>query len=156
MSKAQPVPAGFHSLTPHLTVKNAAKAIDWYKSAFGAVEVDRSLTPGGDTIMHATLRIGDSHLMLNDEFPPMALAPSAEHHGVSLHLYVGDVDAVFSRAINSGAKTVMPVMDMFWGDRYGVLTDPYGHHWSVGTHKEDLAPAEIEKRAVEFFARHKK
>ncbi len=144
----KPVPEGFHTVTPHLVIKGAAAAIEFYKKAFGAEEVLRM--PGqGDGIMHAEIRIGDSHIMLNDEFPEFGKKGPLSIGGtpVTLHLYVNDVDAVFARAVKAGAKVTMPVADMFWGDRYGALEDPYGHHWSIGTHKEDLTPEECMERA---------
>lgn len=143
----KPVPEGYHTLTAHLVVKGAAAAIEYYKKAFGAEEVLRMPGPGG-TIMHAEIRIGDSHIMLNDEFPDFRKLSPRTIGGspVTLHLYVNDVDAVFDRAVKAGATVMMPVGDMFWGDRYGALEDPYGHHWSIATHKEDLTAEEIAER----------
>jgi len=148
---AKPIPEGFHALTPLLVVQGAARAIDFYKKAFGAVEVSRMPGPGGK-IMHAQLTIGDSPLMLCDEFPEMETHSPVSLKGspVTIHLYVTDVDAVFKKAVDAGAKPKMPPGDMFWGDRYGKLTDPFGHHWSVGTHREDLTPQEIAKRHDQF------
>ena len=156
MAAVRPIPDGFHSLTPHLTVKDAAKAIAWYKASFGAEELARSEVPGAGTIMHASRRVGDSMLMLNDEFPQSeALGPGDDHRGIAIHLYVDDVDAVFTRSIENGAREVFPVMDTFWGDRYGKLIDPFGHHWSIATRKEDLTPAQVEERANQYFSQAK-
>jgi len=153
-SAAKPIPAGMHTITPHLVVRDANRAIDFYKKAFGAEELLRMPGPDGKTIMHAELKIGDSVIFLNDEFPEMgARAPeSLGGSPVTLSLYVEDVDAAFNRAVKAGAKVTMPVADMFWGDRYGKLVDPFGHLWDMATHKEDLTPDEISKRAKSFFA----
>lgn len=144
------IPEGFHSVTPHLIVRGAAKAIDFYKKAFGAEEVMRMPGPDGKSLMHAELKIGNSHVMLCDEAPDWgAVSPQALNGSpVSIHLYVEDVDAVYDRATKAGAKPTMPITDMFWGDRFGKLTDPFGHHWSVATHKEDVPPEECMKRAA--------
>lgn len=142
----KPIPEGMHSLTPHLVCAGAAAAIEFYKAAFGAVELGRLPGPDGK-LVHAAVRIGDSTLMLMDESPqcggfgPKALKGSP----VTIHLYVTDVDATVARAVASGAKVTMPVADMFWGDRYGQLEDPFGHHWSVATHTRDLSFDEIGK-----------
>ena len=154
MAKVKPIPEGLHSITAHLVVRGAAKAIDFYKKAFGAVEVSRAPMPDGK-LMHADIRIGDSRLFLVDEMPGMTGCPSTGESAataVSFHLYVEDVDAVFNRAVAAGAKVVMPIADMFWGDRFGKLADPFGFQWSVATHKEDLTPQEIEKRQKAAFA----
>jgi len=142
------IPEGFHTVTPHLTVKNCGEAIDFYKKAFGAEETMRMPGPNG-TVMHAELRIGDSPIMLNDEFPEMGAKSPKTIGGspVSIHLYVADVDGLFDRAVKAGAKATMPVADMFWGDRFGKLEDPFGHHWSLATHKEDVSPEECMQRA---------
>ncbi len=135
-------------------VRGAAQAIEFYKKAFGAVELGRAPMPDGKTLMHADLKIGDSHLLLVDEFPDMGCyaprQPGAT--SVTLHLFVEDADAVFNRAVAAGAKVTMPLGDMFWGDRYGKLIDPFGHEWSVATHKEDLTPEEMRKRQEAMFA----
>jgi uncharacterized glyoxalase superfamily protein PhnB len=142
---ARPIPEGFHSVTPHLVCEGAAEAITFYQQAFGAVEVDRMPGPGGK-IMHATVRIGDSLVMLCDAFPefgsrgPLALQGSP----VVIHLYVPDADAVWERALAAGAKPIMPLDDAFWGDRYGQLADPFGHRWSIATHLRDMTPQEIQ------------
>ncbi|HEV8112901.1 MAG TPA: VOC family protein [Planctomycetota bacterium] len=144
MPAAKPIPDGFHSLTPHIVVKGAAKAIDFYKKAFGAEEINRAAMPDG-SIMHALLRVGDSMLMLNDEFPQMnAMGPtSIGGTAVTLHLYVQDADKAWQRAVQAGAKVKMPIADMFWGDRYGIVSDPFGHDWAIATHTKDLAPDQI-------------
>jgi uncharacterized glyoxalase superfamily protein PhnB len=144
MPAVKPIPDGFHSLTPHITVKGAAKAIDFYKKAFGAEEIHRHAMPDG-SVMHALLRIGDSMLMLNDEFPQMNCKGPATIGGtpVTLSLYVPDADKSWERAVQAGAAVKMPIADMFWGDRYGLLTDPFGHDWAIGTRKKDMTPDEI-------------
>ncbi len=152
-SQVKPVPEGFHTVTPAFAVKDAAKAIDFYKKAFGAQEISRMSTPDG-RIMHAEIKIGDSIIMLAEEFPGMGGTASPQTLGnttVNLHIYVPDVDAAFDRAVKAGAKHTMPVADMFWGDRYGKLLDPFGHAWSIGTHKEDVSQSEMERRGNELF-----
>ena len=140
------IPEGMHSLTPHLVCDGAAKAIDFYKAAFGAVEAMRLPGPGGK-LMHAMLRIGDSALMLVDEFPEMgSRGPKAlKGSPVTIHLFVPDVDATVAQAVKAGAKLTMPPENMFWGDRYGQLEDPFGHRWSIATHLQDLTPEQIQK-----------
>ena len=148
----KPIPDGFHTLTPHIVVSDAAAAIDFYKEAFGAKEAMRMPGPGGK-IMHALIQIGDSKVMLNDEFPEMggALSPSSLGGSpVTLTLYVPDVDRTFEQAIAAGATVKMPAADQFWGDRYGMLTDPFGHLWAVANHIEDLTPEQIAQRAAAF------
>ena len=144
MPQVKPIPDGMHTVTPHLVCAGAAAAIEFYKKAFGATEATRLADPKGK-LMHAMIRIGDSCVMLVDEFPEMgALGPkSLKGSPVTIHLYVGDVDAFVERAVAAGAKITMPVDDMFWGDRYGRLEDPFGHHWSVATHLRDMSPEEI-------------
>jgi PhnB protein len=140
----KPIPEGMHSVTPHLVCAGAADAIEFYKKAFGAIEGGRMPGPDGK-LMHAQIKIGDSHVMLVDEFPdwgsvgPKALGGTP----VTLHLYVPDADAVFQKAIDAGATVKMPIADMFWGDRYGVVTDPFGHSWSIATHIKDMTPEEM-------------
>ncbi len=145
MSSVKPIPDGMHSLTPHLVCDGAAAAIDFYKAAFGAVEAMRMPMPDG-RLMHAMLHIGDSALMLVDEMPQMgALGPKAlKGSPVTIHLMVPDVDATMARAAAAGATITMPAQNMFWGDRYGQLRDPFGHHWSVATHLQDLTPEQIQ------------
>ncbi len=142
----EPIPEGMHSLTPLLTCAGAADAIDFYKKAFNAVEVSRLPGPKGK-LMHASLRIGNSALMLTDEFPEWGgLGPKLlKGSPVTVHLYVENVDAAVEQAVAAGAKITMPLADMFWGDRYAQLEDPFGHRWSVGTHTRDLSPAEIQE-----------
>ncbi len=145
MAQIKPVPEGMRTVTPHLTCGGAADAIEFYKRAFGAVELTRLPGPGGK-LLHAMIRIGDSNVMLVDEFPAHgSFGPKAmKGSPVTLHLYVDDVDAVFRRAVDAGAKVTMPVADMFWGDRYGRLEDPFGHQWSVATHVRDVKPEEMQ------------
>lgn len=150
MSKVQPVPPGFHTITPHLTVKGAAKAIEFYERAFGAEVVARNEMPGTGMVMHATLMIGDAPIMLNDEFPQGASAPG-DSSPVAIHLYTEDADGLFERAVKAGAQVLFPLEDTFWGDRYGLVKDPFGHHWSIATHLEDLTPEEIMTRAAKAF-----
>jgi uncharacterized glyoxalase superfamily protein PhnB len=146
------IPQGLHTLTPHLVVRGAAAAIDFYKQAFGAIEICRHVGPDGRSLMHAQLRIGDSALLLNDEFPQCPSPQGLGGSPVALALYVEDCDAVFNRAVAAGATVRMPLADMFWGDRYGCLIDPFGHVWSVATHKEDVSPEELARRAQAAFA----
>ncbi|OAJ59976.1 VOC family protein [Paraburkholderia ginsengiterrae] len=145
-SAVKPIPEGMHSITPHLVCANAAEAIEFYKKAFNAVEQFRLPGPGGKLI-HACLKIGDSMLMMTDEWPEhRALGPlSLNGTPVTIHLYVQDVDASFKQAVDAGATVVMPVADMFWGDRYGHVKDPFGHSWSLATHTRDLSPEEIQQ-----------
>jgi uncharacterized glyoxalase superfamily protein PhnB len=150
---ANPIPDGFHTVSPHIVIKGAGQAIDWYKKAFGAEELFRMPAPDG-SIMHAEIRIGDSPIMIAEEFPTMGVKGPKSIGGspVTIHLYVKDVDKVYNQAVAAGATAAMPPADMFWGDRYGKLIDPYGHHWSVATHMEDLTPEQCSQRAAEFFA----
>ena len=143
-----PIPAGYHAVTPYLSIRGAAAALEFYKRAFGAKEIMRMPGPKGD-IGHAEIRIGDSRLMLADEYPEIQFLSPASRGGttVSIHLYVKDVDAMVERAIAAGAKLTRPVADQFYGDRTGSLEDPFGHMWHVATHKEDLSMAELRKRA---------
>ena len=148
------VPDGFHRVTPHLTVKNAAQMIEFYKKAFGAVEKGRAPGPDGKTIMHAAIQIGDSIVFLNDEFPEMgALSPVTTKGGstVTIHLYVEDADKQFQQAVAAGCEVVMPLGDQFWGDRYGMVKDPSGHTWSIASHMEDLTPDQIKERMGKAF-----
>ena len=146
-----PIPEGFSTLTPHLTVDGADKFIDFVKRAFNAVEIARSPGPGGK-VMHAHMRIGDTNLMLNDPFPEFGSPPIAEGNWpIVFHLYVPDADAVFTQAVEAGAKVTMPISDQFWGDRYGHVKDPFGFVWAIATHKEDLTPAEIKEREAKLF-----
>ena len=143
----RPIPAGYHTATPYLIVKNAAQAIEFYKRAFGAVEHLRLMGPG-QRVGHAEIQIGDSRIMLADEFPEMG-AVSAEALGgtpISILLYVSDVDAAAAQAVAAGAKAVKPVQNQFYGDRSGLFTDPYGFKWSLATHVEDVSQEEVQRR----------
>jgi PhnB protein len=152
-AKVQAIPAGFHTLTPHLTVRNAAEALEFYKKALGAEVLHVAHMPDGK-VMHASLRIGDSMLMLNDEFPEYGSLSPLSHggSGVTIHIYTEDVDAAYNRAVKAGAQVKMPLQDQFWGDRYGMLADPYGHQWSLATRVKDLSPEEMQ-RAQEAMAK---
>jgi PhnB protein len=143
----KPIPEGYTTLSPSLAVDNATEAIDFYKRAFGATERGRMEGPGG-TIAHAELQVGDTVLMLADPMPQADAKPPKEVGGttVNLFMYVEDVDAVVKQATDAGATVTMPVQDVFWGDRFGSVTDPYGHSWSIATHVEDLSNEEIEER----------
>ena len=146
-SSVKAIPEGYHTVTPYLIIKGAVDAIEFYKSAFGAIELFRMAQPDGK-IGHAEIQIGDSRIMLADEFPEMSYVGPNTLGGssVSILLYVDDVDAVFNQAITTGAKEQKPLEDKFYGDRMGSLVDPFGHVWHVGTHKEDVTPEEMEKR----------
>jgi PhnB protein len=150
----QAIPKGYHTITPYMTVRDAARAIEFYKQAFGAKEQGVMKGPDGK-VMHAELVIGDSIIMLADEFPEFgSLSPqSTGGSGTGLHIYIDDVDSAFDRAVKAGATVEMPVADMFWGDRYGKLRDPFGHKWSIGTHKADLSMEEMKKGMDEAMAK---
>jgi PhnB protein len=147
--KVKPVPDGYHSATPYLIVDGAAKALDFYKQVFGATERMRMPGPGGK-VGHAEIDIGDSVIMLADEHPEMGARGPRAFGGaaVSLHLYVPDVDATVKKAVAAGAKLLRPVEDKFYGDRMGTIEDPFGHHWHVSTHQEDVPPDEMARRAA--------
>ena len=149
MSNVNPIPDGYNSVIPYLYIKGAAKAVEFYKSVFGATQFVRMDGPDG-SVMHAEMRIGDSMIMLSDEHPKMgALSPqSVGGSPITLHLYVENVDAVIQKAVDAGAKLDRPVKDQFYGDRTGSLTDPFGHKWYVATHVEDVSPEELKKRAA--------
>jgi PhnB protein len=151
-----PIPEGYNSVTPYLIVDDAAKAIEFYKKAFGAEEKFR-MPMGENRIGHAEIKIGDSFVMLADEFPEMDhLGPRARGGTtVSLLLYVNDVDGAFRTALDAGAKELRPLDNQFWGDRMGTLTDPFGHQWSLATHVEDISEAEMESRMKAFSAKQK-
>jgi PhnB protein len=152
-ASVKPVPEGFHTATPSLVVRDAAKAIDFYKKAFGAEERVRMPGPDG-RIMHAEIKVGDSIIFLSDEIPNMG-GKSPQSLGAytgGIYLYVANVDEVVQRAVDAGAKTAGPVSDMFWGDRVGHFVDPFGHAWSVSTHVADLTEQEMEKGAQDFYA----
>jgi len=151
----KPIPDGYHTLTPFLTCRDAARAIEFYKQAFGA-EVRGSVAKGPDgKVMHAELKIGDSVIMLTDEYPEFgSLSPqSIGGSGIGLHIYLDGVDAAFDRAVKAGAQVEMPLMDQFWGDRYGKLKDPFGHKWSIATHVKDLSEDEMRRGMDEAFAK---
>jgi PhnB protein len=150
-SAVRAVPEGFHTITAAITCKDAARAIDFYKAAFGAVERFRMAGPDG-RVNHAELQIGDSIIFVSDEFPGMSAAPSQGVPSSYLYLYVEDADSVFNRAVESGAQVSMPITDMFWGDRYGKVADPFGHHWGISTHVEDVSPEEMDRRGAEWMA----
>lgn len=152
--QVKPIPQGYHAVTPQLTVQGAEQAIAFYKKAFGAGELLRMTGPGGRGIMHAELKIGDSVVFLADESPGGGTRSPGSLGGAtgSLYVYVKDVDAAFKRAVAAGARVKMPVADMFWGDRFGSVVDPFGHEWGLATHREDLTPREVRKRAEAFFA----
>jgi PhnB protein len=146
MPQVKPIPEGMHTITPHLVCADAAKAIDFYKKAFNAQELSRLLGPDGK-IMHASLRIGDSVVMLSEEAPRWgSLGPKAlKGSPVTIHIYTDDVDAFVDRAVSAGAKITMPIADMFWGDRYGKIEDPSGHQWSVAKHVRDVTQEEMKE-----------
>jgi uncharacterized glyoxalase superfamily protein PhnB len=148
---ASKIPSGMHSVTPHLVCAGAAQAIDFYKKAFGAEEAARLPGPDG-RILHAAVKIGDSTVMLVDEMPEWgSLGPKAlKGTPVTIHLYVDDADKFVERAAKAGAKVTMPVSEQFWGDRYGKIEDPFGHHWSVATHVRDVGPEEMKKAMKEM------
>ena len=153
-NQVKPVPDGYRTMTPNFVCRNAARAIEFYKSAFGATELRRAPGPNG-TILHAELQIGDSTFFINDSMSKTA--PSTPADGASnpmyIHLYVTDADAIFNRAVTGGARVDMPIQNMFWGDRYGKLTDPFGQQWGIATHIEDVAPEEMKRRQDAFFAK---
>ncbi|WP_333878196.1 VOC family protein [Methylobacter sp.] len=149
----KPIPDGYHSITPYLMIKGAAEAIEFYKQAFGAIEIFRLSHPNGQ-IGHAEIKIGDSSIMLADPCEQQGAFRTPQSLGgssVALHIYVKDVDAQFAQAVSAGAKEIKPVLDQFYGDRTGTLKDPFGHIWFIATHKKDISPEEISKRAKELF-----
>ncbi len=155
MSSANPIPEGFHTVTPHLVVRGAADAIEFYKKAFGAEEIVRLAAPDGKMVMHAEIKIGNSMLMLVDEMPQMERCVSPQQLGgttFGMTIYTEDTDALYQRALDAGATEWVEPMDAFWGDRYSKLTDPFGHVWEICTHKEDLTPEEVGRRAEQYFA----
>ena len=150
----KPIPEGYHSITPFLTVRRADRAIDFYRRAFGAEELGRMHGPDGKTVMHAELKIGDSRFFLADEVPGMDCQRSPQTLGGSpagIYLYVRDVDEMFRKAVNAGATVKRPLEDMFWGDRTGSVLDPFGHTWDLATRREDVPPEEMKRRGEEFF-----
>jgi PhnB protein len=153
MGTTKPIPEGYHTVTPYLAVGDAAGAIEFYKRAFGAKE--RGIMPAPDgKIAHAEIEIGDSLIMLSDQFPQSAAKPPKELGGTTaaIFLYVEDVDSVVQDAVDAGATVTMPPEDQFWGDRFGQVNDPYGHQWQIATHVEDVSPEDMEARAREAFA----
>ena len=151
---AHPIPDGLHTITPHLVVKGASEAIEFYKRAFDAVETCRmpfQSADGTTKLMHASVRIGDSRLYLVDEMPEHGCMGPDGPSPVTIHLTVTDVDATFDNAIEAGAKPIMPPADMFWGDRYGQLVDPFGHRWSIAEHLEDLTPEQMQEKMGAAF-----
>lgn len=152
--RVRPIPEGFHAVTPALVVNGAAAAIEFYKRAFGAVELYRAQTPDGKKILHATIQIGDSRVMLADEFPEIGcLAPKGDGAAPSsLHLYVEDADAVYAQAVAAGATVTMPISDAFWGDRYGRIKDPFGHEWAVATCQREVGEEELKRVTEEWGA----
>ena len=151
--KVKPIPDGYHTLTPTLTVKDAKKAIEFYKKAFGAeLQGEICLMPDGK-VGHADIKIGDSRVMINDEFPSWGcVAPTGEAASTGLYVYVADADKTFKTAVAAGAKVLMPIADQFWGDRQGQVKDPFGHRWSIATHVEEPTPEQMKKRMEEMFA----
>ena len=146
------IPEGYHSITPSIVCKGADRAIEFYKEVFRAKEISRMTGPGG-SIGHAELQIGDSRLMLSDEFPGMAEAPSGtSHRSSALHIYTENVDALFERAMKAGCQVESPLQNQFWGDRFARLRDPFGHSWGIAQHVEDVSPQEMEKRAAAWMA----
>lgn len=149
----QPIPQEFHTATPYITVRNAAQAIDFYKKALGAQERSRMVGPDGK-VSHAEIKIGDSIIFLADESPSMGNKSPQTLGGTpsSIYLYVPDVDKAFQRAVDAGGTVTMPVTDMFWGDRFGNFTDPYGHKWSIATRVQEMTEQEVEEGAKKFYA----
>lgn len=147
-----PIPEGYHTVTACITIRGAGSAIDFYRKAFGAEVLDRVDGPDGKSVMHAALKVGDSHLFLGDEIPGMECRSPETLGGTtsSFYLYVKDVDAAVRKAVAAGATLKRPVTDMFWGDRTGSIADPFGYVWDVATHKEDVPPDELRKRAAAF------
>ncbi len=153
-TKANPIPQGYHTVTPNIVVNGAAKALEFYQKAFGAEETVRMPAPDGG-IMHAEFRIGDSVIMLADEMPDMGARSPKAYGGtpVRFYVYVENVDAAWKRAVDAGGKTIMPLQDMFWGDRTGCLEDPFGHLWNLAQHVSDPTPEEMRKGQEEFFSK---
>jgi uncharacterized glyoxalase superfamily protein PhnB len=150
----QPVPAGFSTLSAHIIVDDGLKALEFYKLALGAQETMRLMAPDGKSLMHAQMRIGSSTLMIAGEFPPNCLSPKNRGgSSVYLHIYTENADALFDRAVAAGCKINMPMSDTFWGDRYGQVEDPFGHQWSIATHKQDLTPEQLAANSKEFMAK---
>jgi PhnB protein len=153
----KPIPEGYHTVTPFMTVKDCARAIEFYKQAFGAEERGIAKDPSGK-VMHAEIKIGDSVIMMGDECPEFgAVSPhTVGGSSMGLHIYVADVDGAFARAVKAGAKVEMPVTDQFWGDRYGKLRDPFGHKWSIATHVKDMSSDEMKRAMDDAMAKMQK
>jgi PhnB protein len=151
-------PAEFSAITPQLVVRGTARAIEFYARAFGAHELLRNMAPDGERVMHAELLLGAGRLLLHDEFPEHGQASPETLGGtpVTLHLTVDDADAAFARAVDAGAEVVLPLQDTFWGDRYAIVRDPFGHRWSIAAPIEDLSPRQLQGRAAEWAADHRK
>ncbi len=152
---AKAVPEGMHTITPHLVVRGGDQAIEFYKKAFGAQEIGGVFRAPDGKVVHAELKIGDSRIMLADEFPGSGHPQSPQTIGATttvLNIYVDNVDQLFNQAVSAGATVTMPLANQFWGDRYGQVSDPFGHHWALGQHVEDVAPEEMERRGREFMA----
>jgi PhnB protein len=151
--QVKPIPDGARTVTPYLRVRGAAQAIEFYKKAFGAEELVRMTGPDGTSVCHAEIRIGDSNVMLGDEYPQMKCVGPETLGGTSvgIQLYVTDCDAAYAKAVAAGATGVMPPADMFWGDRFSKVVDPFGHEWSISTHVEDVTPEECNRRAAKAF-----
>ena len=154
MSDVKPIPDRFNTVSVYLIVPNSVEALEFYARAFGAETISRMAGQDGSSTLHAEIGIGDSTVMLTDENPQWNLKSPGSLGGcsASVHLYVEDVDAAFERAVDAGCQVLAPVEDMFWGDRYGKVADPFGHHWGIATHKEDVPEEELGQRAAEFFA----
>ncbi len=150
----QPIPTGYHTITAQLAIQGAAKAIEFYEKAFAAVVLDRAMDPSGNKVWHAAMKIGDSMIFVNDVFPEMD--PTAQQSVSNLWLYVDDVDAWFKRAVEAGARPGMPPADMFWGDRMGQVTDPFGQKWTIAMHVKDMTPDEMKAAEEAFKAGMKK
>jgi PhnB protein len=152
-SQVKRVPEGFHTITPGLVVNGAQKAIEFYKEAFGAEIISVKTDPDGAKVLHSEIKIGDSRFFVNDEFPEMGACGPKTVGGspVSLNMYVEDADAVFNKAVAAGATVLMPLADQFWGDRWGMVTDPFGHIWSVASHVADISEEDIDKASEEYF-----
>jgi len=153
MSEVKPIPEEMNTVTPHLVCRGAGRAIEFYKKAFGAQEIGRMDMPEGGKVLHAAIRIGNSVIMLIDEFPEWNTVGPQTLNGspVTIHLYVENAELVFTRAVQAGATVIMPLEDMFWGDRYGKLQDPFGHTWSIATHTRDVSHEEMTQAAKEMF-----
>ncbi|TVP40978.1 VOC family protein [Candidatus Nitrosocosmicus arcticus] len=155
MNEVKKIPEGYHTITPALVVKDGLKAIEYYKKVFGAIDKGTMMMPDNKAVAHAELQIGDSKIMLTDEFPEMKCMspPSIGGSPVYLYLYVEDVDKTVNIALAEGGKSLDPVQDQFWGDRHGSIQDPFGHIWSISTHIKDLSEEEMKKAASEAFSK---